>query len=224
VATRDVLLRPPALPLEFWQIDQMRDALTTWHMGRVIFAYRTHPHHGRVLSQGLVGNWLELTQAQLSRIENGRPPEELSKLVRYAQILDIPADLLWFSLPDQPPADALPSQRPEQTLALTVIGQTVASGALVGVPGDAGDAIALASGVRATSMDLCSWTQRLEGPRSCGGGAGLAVGTRDPSWGLPADLWGVRQARDEGVGHLRAQRPPSPWLGACPEAEWAELG
>jgi hypothetical protein len=93
VATRDVLLRPPALPPEFWQIDQMRDALATWHMGRVILAYRTHPHHGRVLSQGLVGNWLGLTQAQLSRMENGRPPEELSKLVRYAQILDIPADL-----------------------------------------------------------------------------------------------------------------------------------
>src|SRR6266480_4922715 len=39
VATRDVLLRPPVLPLEFWQIDQMWDALATWHMGRVIFAY-----------------------------------------------------------------------------------------------------------------------------------------------------------------------------------------
>jgi hypothetical protein len=121
VATRDVLLRPPALPPEFWQIDQMRDALATWHMGRVILAYRTHPHHGRVLSQGLVGNWLGLTQAQLSRMENSRPPEELSKLVRYAQILDIPADLLWFSLPDQPPASTLPSQRPAQTLGLPVI-------------------------------------------------------------------------------------------------------
>jgi len=43
VATRGVLLRPPALPPEFWQIDQMRDALATWHMGRVILAYRTHP-------------------------------------------------------------------------------------------------------------------------------------------------------------------------------------
>src|SRR5437763_651835 len=120
-ATRDVLLRPPALPPEFWQIDQMRDALATWHMGRVIFAYRTHPHHGRVLSQGLVGTWLGLTQAQLSRIENGRPPEELSKLVRYAQILDIPADLLWFSLPDQPPASRLARQCPAETLTLPVI-------------------------------------------------------------------------------------------------------
>jgi hypothetical protein len=36
------------------------------------------------------------------------------------------------------------------------VGQAVASGALVGVPGDAGDAVALAPGVRATSMDLRS--------------------------------------------------------------------
>src|SRR5207247_10046815 len=107
VVTRDVLLRPPALPPEFWQVDQMRDALATWHMGRVILAYRTHPHHGRVLPQGLVGNWLGLTQAQLSRIENGRPPQELSKLVRYAQLLAIPADLLCFSLPAHLPASAL---------------------------------------------------------------------------------------------------------------------
>jgi transcriptional regulator with XRE-family HTH domain len=78
----------------------MRDALATWHMGRVIYAYRTHPWHARPLSQETVGNWLGLTQAQLSRIENGRAPEELSKLIRYAQILGIPGELLWFKLPD----------------------------------------------------------------------------------------------------------------------------
>jgi hypothetical protein len=121
VATRDVLLRAPELPPEFWQIDQMRDALASWHMGRVIFAYRTHPHHGRALPQGLVGNWLGVTQAQLSRMENGRAPEELSKLIRYAEILGIPAELLWFSLPDQLPGSALPSQRPAQAQALSVV-------------------------------------------------------------------------------------------------------
>jgi transcriptional regulator with XRE-family HTH domain len=99
----------------------MRDALATWHMGRVILAYRTHPHHGRVLPQGLVGNWLGLTQAQLSRMENGRAPDELSKLVRYAQILSVPPGLLWFSLPDQPQASVLPSQEPAKTLALPVV-------------------------------------------------------------------------------------------------------
>lgn len=101
-AGSDGLLNPPAVPAGFWDADQMRDALATWHMGRVIYAYRTHPHHGRQLSQETVGSWLGLTQAQLSRIENGRAPEELTKLIRYAQILGIPARLLWFALPDSP--------------------------------------------------------------------------------------------------------------------------
>ena len=35
------------------------------------------------------GGDVGLTQAQLSRIENGRAPEELTKLIRYAQILGI---------------------------------------------------------------------------------------------------------------------------------------
>ncbi|QLY34927.1 XRE family transcriptional regulator [Nocardia huaxiensis] len=78
----------------------MRDALATWHMGRVIFAYRQHPHHGRPLPQELVANWLDVTQAQLSRIEKGPAPEQLSKLVRWAEILCIPSELLWFKLPD----------------------------------------------------------------------------------------------------------------------------
>jgi transcriptional regulator with XRE-family HTH domain len=86
---------------EFWDTDQMRDALATWHIGRVIYAYRTHPWHPRLLSQEVVGNWLGLTQAQLSRIENGRAPEELTKLVRWAQILGVPGELLWFNLPNE---------------------------------------------------------------------------------------------------------------------------
>lgn len=79
----------------------MRDALATWHMGRVIYAYRTHPWHPQPLSQEAVGNWLGLTQAQLSRIENGRAPEEISKLSRWARILGVPGELLWFKLPVQ---------------------------------------------------------------------------------------------------------------------------
>ncbi len=68
-------------------------------MGRVIFAYRTHPWHGQTLSQDVVGGWLYLTQSQLSRIESGPAPEELGKLIRYAETLSIPGDLLWFKLP-----------------------------------------------------------------------------------------------------------------------------
>lgn len=55
-AARNEQDKPPTVPLEFWRVDQMRDALATWHMGRVIFAYRCHPYHGRVLPQELVGS------------------------------------------------------------------------------------------------------------------------------------------------------------------------
>ncbi|WP_280439901.1 helix-turn-helix domain-containing protein [Nocardia cyriacigeorgica] len=85
--------------MTFWQTDQMRDALATWHMGRVIYAYRTHPFHGRSLPQELMANWLGLTQAQLSRIEKGPAPEQLSKLIRWAEVLGIPEQVLWFRLP-----------------------------------------------------------------------------------------------------------------------------
>ncbi|MDX3112713.1 helix-turn-helix transcriptional regulator [Streptomyces scabiei] len=77
----------------------MREALSGWHMGRVFYAYRTHPWHGRVLSQEAMAVWLGLNQAQLSRIESGKPPQDLSKLMRWAHSLRIPADLLWFKLP-----------------------------------------------------------------------------------------------------------------------------
>lgn len=98
-SVRDMLLKPPALPREFWDTPSMRQAIDSWHMGRVIHAYRNHPWHPRQLSQELVGNWLGLTQVQISRIENGRAPEEMSKLVAWAQILGIQSDRLWFKLP-----------------------------------------------------------------------------------------------------------------------------
>ena len=101
-ADGDGLARPPAVPAGFWDADLMRDAFATWHIGRVIGAYRTHPYHGRPLSQELVGSWLGLTQGQVSRIENGRAPEELTKLICYAKILGIPQRHLWFALPDEP--------------------------------------------------------------------------------------------------------------------------
>ena len=41
LTARDQVLHPPTVPPGFWQTDKIRDALATWHMGRVIFAYRT---------------------------------------------------------------------------------------------------------------------------------------------------------------------------------------
>jgi len=126
-AAVDARVRPPEVPPEFWTLDQMSDALATWHMGRVIYAYRTHPHHPQTLPQEVVGAWLGLTQAQLSRIENGRAPEELTKLIRYSQILGIPAELLWFDRPGEPRTRAAGgSQAPVLTVPVIVGGQQVA--------------------------------------------------------------------------------------------------
>jgi tetratricopeptide (TPR) repeat protein len=95
-------LQPPDVPAAFWDSDQLRDALAAWHMGRVVHAYRHHPFHGRrPLPQEQVAGWLGITQAQLSRVETGPPVQDLDRLRRWARTLKIPADLLWFQLPEQ---------------------------------------------------------------------------------------------------------------------------
>jgi transcriptional regulator with XRE-family HTH domain len=96
---RSSALKPPVVPRDFWNTTQMQHALATRHIGRVIYVYRTHPWHGRQLSQDAVGGWLNLTQPQLSRIESGRAIEDLGRLIRYARALGIPRELLWFKLP-----------------------------------------------------------------------------------------------------------------------------
>jgi transcriptional regulator with XRE-family HTH domain len=75
-------------------------------MGRVIRAYRQHPYHGRhALAQEVVARWVGLTQAQLSRIENGPSIVHLDRLIEWAQVLGIPGRYLWF----KPPEDSQPS-------------------------------------------------------------------------------------------------------------------
>jgi transcriptional regulator with XRE-family HTH domain len=105
--------QPPAVPAAFWDEERMLEALGTWHMGRVLYAYRTHPHHERVLSQEVVADWPGLTQPQLSRIENGSAPQDLGKLMQWAHSLQIPADLLWFKLP------VAPHQAPKRSAVAT---------------------------------------------------------------------------------------------------------
>src|SRR5918998_3826492 len=99
--TRDETLGAPRVPPEFWDTDQMREALASWHMGRICLAYRHHPYHGsRLLAQELVAEWLGMTQAQLSRMEHGPPIRDLDKLIHWAHMLKIPAQYLWFDLPE----------------------------------------------------------------------------------------------------------------------------
>ncbi len=78
----------------------MRDALESRHMGRICVAYRHHCFHDLgPLSQELVGGWFGIGQAQVSRIENGPPIQDLDKLIYWAQTLRIPPHYLWFDLP-----------------------------------------------------------------------------------------------------------------------------
>ncbi|PWW63592.1 hypothetical protein DFQ13_104585 [Actinokineospora spheciospongiae] len=109
----------PKLGMAFWVTDQMRDAFATRDMGAVVRAYRYHPAHGhKPLPQETVARWLgTVTQSQLSRIESGRNRvEALDKLIHYARALRMPAELLWFSLPDN--HTAIPMPRAEDVLAL----------------------------------------------------------------------------------------------------------
>src|SRR5712692_1090919 len=101
---RELVARSPDVPAEFWTTDHMRDALATWHMGRVIAAYRKHPFHGALLRQEIVAGWVGITQAHLSRIESGPPIKDLDKLIHWARALGNPPHLLWFRLPQQQPA------------------------------------------------------------------------------------------------------------------------
>src|SRR3954447_12626513 len=93
----------PDLGADFWYTDQMRDAFASRDMGTVVRAYRYHPAHGhKALPQEIVSRWLgTVTQSQLSRIESGRNRvDTLDKLIHYARSLKMPADLLWFELPE----------------------------------------------------------------------------------------------------------------------------
>ena len=102
--TVDHRAEPPTVSPAFWDTPALRDALAAQHIGRVARAYRRHSEfasrYGRGgVSQELLGTWLGLTQAQVSRIENGPPVRNLDTLVYWARVLRIPPHLLWFKLP-----------------------------------------------------------------------------------------------------------------------------
>lgn len=106
---RDVLATAPEVPAWFWGSPQMREALASRHLGRLVRAFRTHPYHGRPISQGIAASWFFLTQTQLSRIENGPAIQDLDRLSQWSHILRVPANLCWFSRVETDAiADALP--------------------------------------------------------------------------------------------------------------------
>lgn len=120
----------PWVPPGFWETDEMRETLASWHIGQVIAAYRHHPFHGQPLSQETVGRWVNITQAQLSRLENGPPTKDLDKLWLWARVLRIPEHLLWFRLPGQ----AQPSPRSTPPLVEAPADQNGRPAGVVAIP------------------------------------------------------------------------------------------
>ena len=160
--TRDLLASPPALPAEFWENPRIRDALDSWHMGAVISAYRNHPSHGCVLRQEIVAGWVGITQAQLSRIENGPAITDLGKLTHWATTLSIPAHLLWFQLPTQRPIQPAAGHNPRvAAFSPPVAPPAVGSFQLVQMGGDAG---------QAGSSDMAAMHTFRSADRQVGGG------------------------------------------------------
>lgn len=144
---------PPEVPLEFWSHPCMRAALDAWHMGRVIAAYRTHPHHGHSLRQETVAAWVGITQPQLSRIENGPALVDLGKLTQWAHLLGIPWQRLWFQMPQQRPSHSL-TRAPAPVLGPTpaLVPAEVPAEVLSGGPG--GDGMAVMQGWRVMDAQI----------------------------------------------------------------------
>ncbi|TCO53505.1 helix-turn-helix transcriptional regulator [Actinocrispum wychmicini] len=114
---RDQLGKPPQLKDDFFETDDFRAAFASQHIGKVFKAYRMHPHHlrmyGKALNQELLGRWLGLNQAQVSKIETGKPEYNLETLRNYAKILHLPERLLWFDFPGRSRFRVLERTSPE---------------------------------------------------------------------------------------------------------------
>jgi glycosyltransferase involved in cell wall biosynthesis/transcriptional regulator with XRE-family HTH domain len=107
---------PPPVDPAIWSAAEVRVAVRRRHFGELIRAYRFLAGEGRrPLPQERVASWLGITQPQLSRVETGPAVNDLSRLVRWATTLAVPAELLWFRIDDaEGPADP-DGQRPVGT-------------------------------------------------------------------------------------------------------------
>lgn len=103
---RDQLRTPPAhMRNEFFETPEFLAAFESQHIGKVFKVFRNHSHflrlYGKALNQEVLGRWLGLTQAQVSKLENGKPERNLDNLINYARALHLPEHLLWFKFPGQ---------------------------------------------------------------------------------------------------------------------------
>jgi transcriptional regulator with XRE-family HTH domain/tetratricopeptide (TPR) repeat protein len=159
---RDQLRMPPThLRDGFFETDEFRAAFESQHIGKVFRAYRNHPRHlqlfGKALNQELLGRWLGLTQAQVSKLENGKPEQNLEALRNYAEALHLPQRMLWFDFPGQSRLRPLPSARSADNEGSTATATLLAS---VGSMGDPGNVPLSANEVSITSGDLTEMRRR----------------------------------------------------------------
>jgi hypothetical protein len=112
---------PTQYPPDFFDSDEFRAAFASQHIGKVFRAYRNHQRHfrllGKALNQEILGRWLGLTQAQVSKLENGKPEQNLEPLRHYAMVLHLPQQKLWFDLPGQSRLDHTRSGRGRRAVA-----------------------------------------------------------------------------------------------------------
>jgi transcriptional regulator with XRE-family HTH domain len=88
------------VPDDFWLDRSVQTAVASRHIGKVIRAYRHHPHHGHQgVSQADIAAWASIAQGQVSKIETGPASNRLDRLIFWAQLLDIPEEHLWVRLP-----------------------------------------------------------------------------------------------------------------------------
>jgi transcriptional regulator with XRE-family HTH domain len=96
--------RGRAVPEGFWSSCDAATVLASGNIGRVFRAYRGA--FDPAVRQATLGHWLDLSQAQISRIESGQTVvNDLRKLSTWATRLGIPKEVLWFTVsPDSPRA------------------------------------------------------------------------------------------------------------------------
>jgi hypothetical protein len=54
------------------------------------------------LTQDKLGRWIDLTQGQVSRLEGQEPAQNMAKISKWARLLRIPQEYLWFQVPEDP--------------------------------------------------------------------------------------------------------------------------
>ncbi|WP_185845951.1 helix-turn-helix domain-containing protein [Kibdelosporangium aridum] len=88
----------PVLPAEFWQQLEIKHAAAMRDFGKLMKAFRELQNPP--IKQAELAQALNITQGQVSRIESGRSAiTDLTKLARWAIVIGVPFNLLWFDPP-----------------------------------------------------------------------------------------------------------------------------